>query len=200
MSRAGARVLALPMTFREKALYHQIHPAKLATDILCEPVSLYFFWRHALWLGLGSHFLPPILASVLVVALADLEPLKASPVGRYIGRRMTRPVEAARLAGDLVMVAERLAAALVADRARACDRRRRLAERARAGPPHRLGRRRQRCLTPAPPARTHPAGAGRPHESVHATSQSVSLAEHLSKGQARPAGQVRSLKPWPTSP
>jgi hypothetical protein len=93
------------MTFREKALYHQIHPAKLATDILCEPVSLYFFWRHALWLGLASHFLPPILASAVVIALADLEPLKASSLGRYLGRRMTRPVEAARLGGDLVMVA-----------------------------------------------------------------------------------------------
>jgi hypothetical protein len=93
------------MTFREKALYHQIHPAKLAVDILCEPVSLYFFWRHALWLGLATHILPPILASALVIALTDLEPLKASRLGRYIGRHMTRPVEATRLAGDLVMVA-----------------------------------------------------------------------------------------------
>jgi len=93
------------MTLREKALYHQIHPAKLATDILCEPVSLYFFWRQDLWWGLATHFLPPILASALVMRFADLEPLKASPLGRYIARRMTRPVEAARLAGDLVAVA-----------------------------------------------------------------------------------------------
>ena len=93
------------MTLREKALYHQIHPAKLATDILAEPVSLWLLWRHDLWLGLATHFLPPIAASALVMTLADLEPLKASPLGRYIARRMTRPVEAARLAGDLVMAA-----------------------------------------------------------------------------------------------
>ena len=93
------------MTLREKALYHQIHPAKLATDILAEPISLYFFWRHDLALGLATHVLPPIIASALVMRFADLEPLKASPLGRYVGRHMTRTVEAARLAGDLVMVA-----------------------------------------------------------------------------------------------
>lgn len=93
------------MTLRERALYHQIHPAKLATDILAEPVSLYFFWRHDLAIGLATHFLPPIIASALVMRLADLEPAKASPLGRYIGRHMTRTVEGARLAGDLVMVA-----------------------------------------------------------------------------------------------
>jgi len=93
------------VTLREKALYHQIHPAKLATDILAEPVSLYFFWRHELWLGLATHFLPPIIASALVIRFADLEPAKASALGRYVRRHMTRAVEAARLAGDLVMVA-----------------------------------------------------------------------------------------------
>ena len=93
------------MTLREKALYHQIHPAKLATDILAEPISLYFFWRHDLALGLATHFLPPIIASALVMRFADLEPLMASPLGRYVGRHMTRRVEAARLAGDLIMVA-----------------------------------------------------------------------------------------------
>jgi hypothetical protein len=93
------------MTLRERALYHQIHPAKLAVDILSEPVSLYFFWRHALWLGLATHFLPAIAASALVMTFVDFEPLKASRLGRYIGRHMTRAVEGARLAGDLVMVA-----------------------------------------------------------------------------------------------
>jgi hypothetical protein len=93
------------MNFREKALFHQIHPAKLATDVLCEPVSLFLFWRHDLWWGLATHFLPPILASALVIRLANLEPLKASPLGRYVARHMSRPVEAARLAGDLVAVA-----------------------------------------------------------------------------------------------
>ena len=93
------------MTLREKALYHQIHPAKLATDILAEPVSLYFFWRHELWLGLATHFAPPVIASALVMRFADLEPLRVSPLGRYVARHMTRAVEAARLAGDLVMVA-----------------------------------------------------------------------------------------------
>src|SRR5580704_13934270 len=95
----------MAMTLREKALYHQIHPAKLATDILTEPVSLYFFWRHDLWIGLATHFLPPIIASALVMRFVDLERLKASPLGRYVGRHMTRSVAAARMAGDLVMVA-----------------------------------------------------------------------------------------------
>jgi hypothetical protein len=93
------------MTLREKVLYHQIHPAKLATDILAEPVSLYFFWRHELALGLATHFAPPIIASALVMTLSDLAPLKDSRLGRYVGQHMTRPVEATRLAGDLVMVA-----------------------------------------------------------------------------------------------
>jgi hypothetical protein len=102
---ADARERPAPLTLREKALYHQIHPAKLATDILTEPVSLYLLWRHELILGLVAHFGPPILASILVIRLADLTPLKASALGRYIARHMTRTVEAARLAGDLIMFA-----------------------------------------------------------------------------------------------
>lgn len=46
----------LTMTFEEKSLYHQVHPLKLATDIGCEPLSLYFFSRHDLVLGLGDTF------------------------------------------------------------------------------------------------------------------------------------------------
>ena len=91
------------MLLREKALFHQIHPAKLAVDILSEPVSLYFFWRHDLGLGLTTHFVPPILASAVAILFFDLERQKASRFGRYIARFMSRGVEATRLFGDIVM-------------------------------------------------------------------------------------------------
>ena len=55
------------MTLKEKILYHQIHPLKLAADIGCEPVSLYFFWQHDLVLGLATHFVPPIAASLILI-------------------------------------------------------------------------------------------------------------------------------------
>ena len=92
------------MTFAEKALYHQIHPAKLATDIGAALVSLPLLWLHWLWLGLAVHFAPPVIASALLLRFADLEPQKNSAFGRYVRRMMTRPVEATRILGDLVMV------------------------------------------------------------------------------------------------
>jgi hypothetical protein len=55
------------MTLKEKVLYHQIHPWKLTADIGCEPLSLYFFWQHDLALGLATHFLPPIAASLILI-------------------------------------------------------------------------------------------------------------------------------------
>src|SRR5215471_17669778 len=92
------------MTLREKALYHQIHPLKLTTDIGCEPVSLYFFWHHDLALGLATHFVPPIAASLILIRCSDLEAIKRSKAGRYLQRYMTRTVEGIRFAGDVVMV------------------------------------------------------------------------------------------------
>lgn len=92
------------MTLKEKILYHQIHPLKLAADIGSEPVSLYFFWHHDLVLGLATHFVPPIATSLILVGCADLETMKSSSSGRYLQRHMTRTVEGIRLAGDIVMV------------------------------------------------------------------------------------------------
>ena len=92
------------MLLRERALYHQIHPSKLAVDILSEPVSLYFLWRHALGLGLLTHFAPPILASAVLMSFGNLERQKSSRLGHYVAEHMTRRVEAARLSGDIVMV------------------------------------------------------------------------------------------------
>lgn len=92
------------MTLKEKVLYHQIHPLKLAADIGCEPVSLYFFWHHDLVLGLTMHFAPPIAASLILIRFADFEAIKRSRAGAYLRRNMTRIVEGIRLAGDIVMV------------------------------------------------------------------------------------------------
>ena len=51
------------MTLKEKALYHQIHPLKLSTDILAAAVSLYLFWVHeplpALVVALRAAARPP---------------------------------------------------------------------------------------------------------------------------------------------
>jgi hypothetical protein len=91
------------MTLQEKILYHQIHPLKLAADIGCEPVSLYFFWRHNLLLGLIAHFAPPVAASLWLIARANLEAYKDSVGGAFLRRHMTRTVEAIRLLGDLLM-------------------------------------------------------------------------------------------------
>jgi hypothetical protein len=87
----------IPMTLQEKILYHQIHPLKLAADIGSEPVSLYLFF------GLATHFVPPIAASLWLIARADLEAYKNSAGGAFLRRHMTRTVEAIRLLGDLLM-------------------------------------------------------------------------------------------------
>jgi len=92
------------MTLKEKALYNQIHPLKLSTDILAALISLYLFWLHQPVPALLLHFVPPLLASWLVIRYVDLEPLKASAFGRYVEKNMTRTIEAARLFGDLVMI------------------------------------------------------------------------------------------------
>ena len=92
------------MTFAEKALYHQIHPLKLGTDIAASIVSLYVLWQHQLVAGLLLHFIPPIVASTLVIAFIDLAPQKNSRFGRYVQRMMTRQIEGLRLLGDIVTV------------------------------------------------------------------------------------------------
>jgi hypothetical protein len=92
------------MTLAEKILYHQTHPAKLATDIIASLVSLYFFWRHRLIFGLAIHLAPPILASVLLVSFGDFEAQKKSAFGRYLALHMTRIVEISRIGGDVVTI------------------------------------------------------------------------------------------------
>jgi hypothetical protein len=62
-----------------------------------------FFWRHNLPLGLATHLIPPIEATLLLIGYGDLEALKSSRSGAHLQRYMTRTVEGIRAAGDIVM-------------------------------------------------------------------------------------------------
>ena len=90
------------MTPQEKILYHQIHPLKLFTDISAEFVSLYLLWRHKLIAGMVAMFVPPIIASLLIIKLVNLETYKQSALGRYIRIYMTTPVVIVRVLGTVV--------------------------------------------------------------------------------------------------
>ena len=89
------------MNARERQIYHQIHPLKLATDVVSALAAAAFFWQHSVALALAVGPLPPIVASVLVLRFANLDRYRDSRIGAYIGRNMMRRVEAARLAGLL---------------------------------------------------------------------------------------------------
>jgi hypothetical protein len=87
------------MGLEERLLYHQAHPLKMVVDAGAGLGALVLFWAHA-WgpavvLGMG----PPALASVLVLAFADLESVARTRLGRYVRRGMTLPVQLLRLGG-----------------------------------------------------------------------------------------------------
>jgi hypothetical protein len=84
--------------FREKKLYHQIHPLKLATDIGVTPIALYFVWEHRVLPALLVGFVPPLVVSLAMLKWTpDLEKLKRSAFGSYIKKHMSPIIELIRL-------------------------------------------------------------------------------------------------------
>ena len=90
------------MTSQEKRLYHQIHPLKLATDISAEIVSLYLFWKRRLLAGMLVFLVPPMIASALIMRLANLETYRQSAMGRYVRENMTPSAVAIRILGTVI--------------------------------------------------------------------------------------------------
>ena len=84
-------------------LLHQVHPAKLATDVGAEFVSGVLLWRRRLAWGLATHVLPPLLASAAVLRWADLEALRRRRAGRYVLAHMPPVAQGVRLAGDAMV-------------------------------------------------------------------------------------------------
>lgn len=91
------------MTFEEKVLYHQIHPAKLIVDFGTGFYTTWLAWGHQLGAFALLFFLPSIGITVVLVKFAGLERLKNSPPGKYIQKYMTKKVEAARFLGQITM-------------------------------------------------------------------------------------------------
>ena len=91
------------MKLEEKVLYHQIHPAKLLTDISTALLSLVLLWKHRVAAALLVMFVPSICVSFALIRFVDLERYKRSRFGRYVRRSMTRSMEALRFAGMAVM-------------------------------------------------------------------------------------------------
>ncbi len=91
-----------PLTFRERVLYHQIHPLKPATDWATAFIAAWFFWRHDLMLGLVVGLVPPIVVTALLMRFANLAYLKETALGRYVALHMNRAMEAVRVTGLVI--------------------------------------------------------------------------------------------------
>ncbi|HEY8209272.1 MAG TPA: hypothetical protein VIG99_17410 [Myxococcaceae bacterium] len=90
------------MDRRERLLVHQIHPAKLATDISVAIVSTVFFWRHEWVAALAVIAVPAPVASALLMR-SDLSRWRATAAGQHVLTHMTTPMMAVRSAGAVVM-------------------------------------------------------------------------------------------------
>lgn len=91
------------MDLRERALYHQVHPLKLATDVGAGLASLVLLWRHQIEAGLLVLLVPPAFASIYLVVWGRIDYLAATRFGRYVRRNMTGPAQAMRLIGMLAL-------------------------------------------------------------------------------------------------
>jgi hypothetical protein len=91
------------MDYKEKLLYQEIHPAKLAADITGSVISTYLMWRRKFGPAMLSAFVPAMPGSALVLRFADLERRKQSPFGHYIRQFMNQRIRAWRFAGQVVM-------------------------------------------------------------------------------------------------
>jgi hypothetical protein len=93
----------MDLSFQEKILYQQIHPIKLAVDILTSVISTLFLWRCEIMGFLIVFLAPSVIATIVVIRFANLDKLKKSRFGNYIRRFMTRRLEAVRFLGQFIM-------------------------------------------------------------------------------------------------
>lgn len=92
------------MDFKEKKLYHQIHPLKLLTDWMTGGISLFLLWFHQLIIALVVMFVPSIVVSIVIIKYMSLENIKKSSFGNYMQHSMTSGMEIVRFVGFAMMI------------------------------------------------------------------------------------------------
>jgi hypothetical protein len=83
---------------------HQVHPAKLATDVVSALAALVLFWAQHLAWGMAVLLAPPFVATALVLRFGDLDRVGATRLGAAAAARMIPLWQGVRLAGMLVAV------------------------------------------------------------------------------------------------
>ena len=91
------------MRTAERALVHQVHPAKIGADVAASVVSNVLLWRARPKAGIAVRVLLPLAGSAAVLRFADLDALARTGRGRYVLAHMPPPAQAVRLAGDALM-------------------------------------------------------------------------------------------------
>ncbi len=87
----------------DRILLHQVHPLKLAADILASLISNALLWQHRPVAGIVTRYALPVVGSAIVLLTADAERLRGTAAGRYVLANMSPGAMAVRLAGDVVM-------------------------------------------------------------------------------------------------
>ena len=91
------------MNFREKKLYHQIHPVKLMVDVFTGFYSTYLLWEHEVWYFAWVAILPSVFISLVLIGYVSLDWLKKTGFGKYIACYMTSFIELVRISGQVLM-------------------------------------------------------------------------------------------------
>jgi hypothetical protein len=91
------------MRLADKAVVHQVHPAKIGADITASVISNALLWKGRPKAAIAVRVLLPVAGSLAVLSLADLDPLARTRPGRYVLAHMPPAAQAVRLAGDALM-------------------------------------------------------------------------------------------------
>lgn len=86
---------------RDRHLLHQVHAAKLTTDITVGIVSTVVMWRRRVVSALLIAHVPAVVASVLVMRL-DLSRVRDTRGERYVLAHMPSAAQAVRLLGQII--------------------------------------------------------------------------------------------------
>jgi len=95
------------MNRHDRIVLHQLHPLKLATDILVTVPSTLLIWQHRFAIGVLSAFVPAILVSLLLLQTSAFGPrltrLAATRWGAAGLLGMTDTMQCVRLVGLAVL-------------------------------------------------------------------------------------------------